>query len=149
MSTAEENIAAASGSLGHRELRGVAEGNEYRISVEADHFSWVLDEPIDKGGTAQGPTPVQSFLGALMSCFTVSFQFAARRKGVPIDRIECWVAANDQKYIESIALELQVWSTAPEDEVRELLQRAERGCFVRNVLKPEVELSVDLVVFRS
>ena len=114
--------------------------------MQSDRFAWTLDESTEKGGSDTGPSPVQAYLGALLSCFTVSFQFAARRKGVPIDRIEAWVAANELKYIEEIALELQVWSPAPESDVRDLLERAERGCFVRNAMSPAVRFSVDLIV---
>jgi len=136
-------------TLGPRELRAVARGNEYRIEVEADHYGWILDEAGERGGTDSGPTPVQAFLGALLSCFSISFQFAARRKGVAIDRIEGWIVANDEKFIETVALELQVWSAAPEADVRDLLASAERGCFVRNVLRADIELTIDLIVSGS
>ena len=144
-----ESANRAGPTLGHRELRAVALGNEYGIEVEADHFAWTLDEAGEKGGSDSGPTPVQAFLGALLSCFSISFQFAARRKGVPIDRIEGWIVANDEKFIEAVALELQVWSAAPEADVRDLLAHAERGCFVRNALRPDIELTIDLIVSGS
>ncbi len=130
----------------NRELTNVVEGNAYRILVRGKEHSWVLDEPLDKGGTNEGPAPVESFLGALLSCLTISFQFSARRKNVPIERIEGWVAANETKYIEQIAIELQVWSPAPEETVRALLPFAERGCFVKNAIKAEIDVSVELIV---
>jgi len=146
MSTVESPNPAGPPALGSRELRAVALSNEYRVEVEADHYRWILDETGEEGGTDSGATPVQAFLGALLSCFTMSFQFAARRKGVPLDRIEGWIVANEEKFIETVALELQVWSAAPEADVRELLAHAERGCFVRNALRPDIELTIDLVV---
>jgi uncharacterized OsmC-like protein len=146
MGTSELRDPAAPAPFGKRELRAVAVGNAYRVDVENERFSWTLDESSEEGGTDSGPSPVQALLGALLSCFTISFQFSARRKSVPIDRIDGWIVANEEKYITEIALELQVWSPAPEADVRALLERAERGCYVRNTLKPEIAFSVDLVV---
>ena len=132
--------------MNERELTNLAEGNGYRIQVTGRDHAWVLDEAVAKGGTNAGPSPVESFLGALLSCLTISFQFSARRKNVPIERIEGWVAANETKYIEQIAIELQVWSPAPEETVRALLPFAERGCFVKNAIKAEIDVSVELIV---
>ena len=85
-------------------------------------------------------------LGALVSCLTISFQFTARRKNVPIDRIEGWIAANSERFVEDIAIELQVWSPADEATIRDLLPRAERGCFVKALLRPDLKLTIDMTV---
>ena len=136
-------------TLRPRELRTVSAGGTYRVDVESAGKAWTLDEPEADGGTNAGPTPVEAFLGGLLSCLTISFQFSARRKGVPIDRIEGWIAANESRYIEQISVELQVWSSAPEEQVRELMARAEHGCFVSNVLKPEIAYTIELAVYPS
>lgn len=130
-----------------RELRTVAIGNAYRIDVEGGGHTWVLDEPVERGGSGAGPTPVESFLGALVSCLTVSFQFQARRAGIPIQRIEGWVAGTEERYLKEIAVELEVWSDARAADVEALLPKAERGCFVSDVLKPEIAYSVELAVY--
>lgn len=129
-----------------REAHSVAAGNAYRVDVESGEHRWTLDEPPGKGGTDAGPTPVQAMLGALLSCLTISFQFEARRRKVPIDRVEGWVAANELRWIEQVAVELQVWSSAPEADVRALMERAERGCFVSNLLRPDLKYTIDLIV---
>jgi hypothetical protein len=81
-----------------------------------------------------------------LGCLTISFKFNARRRKVPIDRIDGWVAANAKGQLTAISLELEVWSPAPEDEVRGLLEFAERGCYVSGVLRPGIDYSIDLVV---
>ena len=148
MTTLEGTTTTTPASLtgDEREVRGVSRGG-YRVDVDAAGFSWTLDEPADKGGTGLGPTPVQSLLGALVGCFTMSLEFAARRAGVPIHRIDGWAGANCERYITAVALELAVWTSAPEAEVRALLPRAEHGCFVRQALSKEIEFTVDLAVF--
>jgi uncharacterized OsmC-like protein len=144
MSTAS-NSAGARPTGEEREVRSTATTG-FRVDVATPGFAWTLDEPEDKGGTGSGPTPVQSLLGAVVGCLTMSFQFAAGRAGVPIARIEGWAASNSQRYITSVALELTVWSSAPEEAVRALLPRAERGCFVRQALNPDIPFTVDLEV---
>ena len=145
----EEDPTGSVSALRPRELRIASPGGIYRVEVESAGHAWVLDEPAADGGTDAGPTPVEAFLGGLLSCLTISFQFSARRKGIVIDRIEGWIAANETRYVEQIAVELQVWSPAPEEQVRELLSRAERGCFVSNVLKPEIAYTIELAVYPS
>ncbi|MCK9518185.1 MAG: OsmC family protein [Dehalococcoidia bacterium] len=131
-----------------RELKATAVDGNFRLEVEdSGGHSWVLDEPVDKGGTDTGTTPVEAFLGALVGCLITAFQFHARRKNVPIQKIEGWVASNESGYLNQIAVDLQVWSPAPEEQVRELLPRAERGCFVKAVLRPDLPYSVDLAVY--
>ena len=132
-----------------REVQSTATSGAYHVDLRTDRHAWTLDERSDSGGHDGGPTPVEALLGALVSCLTISFQFTANRKKVPIDRIEGWVASNDQRYIEQIAIELQVWSSAPEADVRALLPNAERGCFVKAVLKPEIALTIDLTVHHT
>jgi len=131
-----------------RELRATAHHGKYRLEVrDSAGHQWVLDEPVDKGGDDAGTTPVEAFLGGLLGCLITAFQFHARRKKVALERIEGWVAANEEGYIKEIAVELQVWSPAPEEQVRELLPRAERGCFVKAVLRPDLPYSVELAVY--
>lgn len=130
-----------------RELRNVVIGNSYHVEVRSDRHSWVLDEPTTEGGSDTGPTPVESFLGALLSCLTVSFQFHARRQNIPIERIEGWVAGTEKRFLKDIAVELEVWSSAPAEAVEALLPLARRGCFVSEVLKPEIDFSVELAVY--
>jgi pyruvate dehydrogenase E2 component (dihydrolipoamide acetyltransferase) len=123
---------------------------EFRLEVrDAGGHRWILDEPIDKGGVDAGPTPVESFLGAMLGCLVTAFQFHARRKNIPLERVEGWVAANESGYVTQIAVELQVWSPAPEEQVRDLLPRAERGCFVKAMLRPDLPVTIDLAVYPS
>ena len=133
--------------MANREVRTVSLGDSYRVDVRVAEHALTFDEPVDDGGTNAGPSPVQAWLAALVGCLTVSFKFSARRKGVPIDRIEGWAVANEKRYIESVAVELEVWSPAPEADVRALLPLAERGCFVKATLKPEIQYSLELAVY--
>jgi len=131
--------------LGEREVRSISEGDGYAVQVRGRAHQWEIDEPVTDGGTDRGPTPVDAFLGALLSCMTISFKAAARRRKVQLAKIEGHVQANPGR-ISTIEMQLQVWSLEPEDKVRAVLETAKRGCYVSGVLKPEITFTVELTV---
>jgi pyruvate/2-oxoglutarate dehydrogenase complex dihydrolipoamide acyltransferase (E2) component/uncharacterized OsmC-like protein len=132
--------------LGRREARGVSERSGYAVQVRSRGHTWVLDEPAADGGTDTGPDPVSAFLGALLSCMTISFKATARRRKVTIERLEGRVQGTPQGHVKDITMTLEVWSPAPEENVRGLLEPAKRGCYVSGVLKPEIAFQVELTV---
>ena len=56
-----------------------AEGYAHRVS--AGGHSWLLDEPLDVGGTDVGPGPYDVLLSALGACTSMTMRMYARRKG--------------------------------------------------------------------
>lgn len=135
--------------LEKRELVTVSEGTGYRVNVQSHGHAWLLDEPVADGGTESGPDPVTAFLGALLSCMTIAFKAAARRRQVTIEGVEGRVRANAPGHLKTITLSLEVWSPDPEEKVRALLDTAKRGCYVSGVLKPEIEFTVSLEIRRG
>ena len=135
--------------LEKRALLTISEGNDYRVNVQSHGHAWTLDEPTTDGGTDSGPDPVTAFLGALLSCMTISFKAAARRRQVTVERMEGKVHANSLGHVKNITMSLEVWSPDPEEKVRALLDTAKRGCYVSGVLKPEIEFKVELAVTSS
>ncbi len=135
--------------LEKRAIRTVSEGDGYAVHVRSQGHTWVLDEPMGDGGTDAGPDPVSAFLGALLSCITISFKAAARRRKITIERIEGHVQATPSGHVKDITLSLEVWSPDPEEQVRALLERAERGCYVSGLLKPDLNYNVELIVNES
>ena len=124
----------------------VSEGSGYAVQVRSRGHAWVLDEPASDGGTDGGSDPVSAFLGALLSCLTIAFKAAARRRKVTIERLEGRVQVTPQGHVKEIAMTLEVWSPDPEASVRGLLETAKRGCYVSGVLKPEIDFTVNLAV---
>jgi len=142
-------LAPSTQPLEKRELLTVSEGKGYRVNVQSHGHAWILDEPTADGGTDVGPDPVTALLGALLSCMTISFKAAARRRQVTIEGMEGRVQANSSGHVKSITMSLEVWSPGPEEKVRALLDTAKRGCYVSGILKPEIEFTVSVVVHRS
>jgi pyruvate dehydrogenase E2 component (dihydrolipoamide acetyltransferase) len=132
-----------------RELRSTSEGSDYTVQIRSLGHEWILDEPTTDGGQDTGPDPVTAFLGALLSCMTISFKAAARRRKVAVTRIEGHVQATPQGHVKEITMSLNVWSPDAEETVRALLELAKRGCYVSGVLKPEIDFKVALTVASS
>lgn len=132
--------------LGKRAIRSASEGDGYAIQVRSHGHTWMLDEPASDGGTDRGPDPVSAFLGALLSCMTISLKAAAKRRKAPLQRVTGYVQATPQGHVKNIAMTLEVWTSAPEENMRALLEPAKRGCYVSGVLKPEIAFDVTLVV---
>ncbi len=132
--------------LERRKIRTVSEGDGYAVHVRSQNHPWVLDEPTADGGTDTGPDPVSAFLGALLSCMTISFKAAARRRKVSIERIEGRIQATLTGHVKDITLALDVWSPDPTQQVRALLERAERGCYVSGLLKSDLNYRVNVSV---
>jgi pyruvate/2-oxoglutarate dehydrogenase complex dihydrolipoamide acyltransferase (E2) component/uncharacterized OsmC-like protein len=134
--------------LGEREIRSMSEGDGYAVQVRGRTHQWILDEPVEDGGTDRGPTPVDTFVGALLSCMTLSFKAAARRRKVRITKMEGSAQANPGR-IKTITMKLDAWSPDPAENVQALLDTAKRGCYVSGVLKPEIDFQVELVVHNT
>ncbi len=86
----------------------MSDGAGYAVQLRSDGHAWSVDEPIDAGGENTGPDPVTAFLGALLSCMTIAFKAAARRRKVEIERIEGHVKATPKGQVKEISLTLEV-----------------------------------------
>jgi pyruvate/2-oxoglutarate dehydrogenase complex dihydrolipoamide acyltransferase (E2) component/uncharacterized OsmC-like protein len=145
----EEGSFAPDTAVGRREARSSSPGSDYAVHLNTGGVRWTVDEPADEGGSGGGPSPVDALLGALLGCLTVSFKFNAKKRSVPIERVDGWVASNTKGHLKEISVELEVWSPAPEADVRALMEPMERGCYVSGVLRKDIEYSIDLVVHKT
>ncbi len=136
----------AVGDFEPREVRGSCEADSLRVDLEHGHHRWSLDEPAAAGGSDQGPTPVEAFLGGLLACMVLTYRILGPYQKVAIHRIEGRVRATPQRHVKEIALELEVWSPAPAEEIEAMLPRVKRNCYVSAVLKPEIAFRVDVRV---
>jgi uncharacterized OsmC-like protein len=120
--------------------------DSFTVQVQAGKLNWLLDEPEAIGGKGAAPDPVTSFLGALCGCLLISLQMTARARQVPISRASVSAKANEKGFVKTIDVDLTVHSGAPEEKVRTVVERAERGCYVKGLLKESIEYKLNLMI---
>lgn len=117
-----------------------------RCELRQGLHHWVIDEPPSIGGSDTGPDPVTSVLGALLSCMTIAFKLVAQRRKVDITRIEAVIETTPEGKVKNVQITLNVWSSAPHDKVEALLKPAKAACYVHDMLRRDLELTIDLIV---
>ncbi len=56
--------------------------------ITAGRHALVADEPVEAGGSDEGPDPYSLLLGALGACTAMTIQMYAKRKGWPLEKVE-------------------------------------------------------------
>ena len=131
---------------GFRHTVAQTTGDHFAVEVRAGKLNWMLDEPVAMGGHGTAPDPVTSFLGALCGCLLISLQITARARQVPITGAAVAAKANDKGFVKTIEVDLTVSSNAPADKVRTVVERAEKGCYIKGLLKESIEYRLNLTI---
>jgi putative redox protein len=100
-----------------------------RCEVTVRDHEFVSDEPEDKGGGNEGPTPTELLLSALGGCTAMTLRMYAEHKGLKLEEVEVelqhdWVTRDD-------------WEEWPEGEDRKRLPRILRSIRVKGDLTEE------------
>jgi len=144
-----QNATAEEASLstgGFRHPVATTTKDSFAVQVQAGSLTWTLDEPEALGGRGTAPDPVTSFLGALCGCLLISLQITARARQVPIASATASARANEKGFVKTIDVDLTVHSEAPEEKIRIVVERAEKGCYIKNLLKESIEYRLTLTV---
>lgn len=131
---------------GFRHAVAVVSEDSFAVHVTAGDLNWTLDEPEALGGHGSAPDPVTSFLGALCGCLLISLQITAKARRVPIAGASASAKANDKGFVKTIDVDLTVRSSAPEEVVRTVVERAEKGCYIKGLLKESIEYRLHLTI---
>ncbi|WP_299007823.1 OsmC family protein [uncultured Tenacibaculum sp.] len=108
-----------------------------------NHFA-IIDEPLDKGGDDNAPTPVEYLLTAIGGCVSITLRMYAERKGWDLGKITVNVSQKEQltpegikkSLIEEISFEKEV----TEEQRTKLLEIAGK-CPVAKMVKGETEIN--------
>lgn len=131
---------------GFRHAVAVTASDSFAVQVQAGRLSWALDEPESLGGCGVAPDPVTSFLGALCGCLLISLQITARARQVPIAGASASARTNEKGFVKTVEVDLTVHSTAPKEKVRGVVERAEKGCYIKGLLKDSIEYRLNLTI---
>lgn len=121
----------------------------YATDIEVRGHQLVADEPLDAGGTDQGPTPYDLLLASLNACTTMTLRMYADRKQWPLksvtvesshDRIharDCADCESSGGWVDRIERRIDLRGELDETQRQRLLEIAER-CPVHRTLHSEV-----------
>ena len=129
---------------------------EFRSDVEAGPHRFVIDEPVDAGGTAEGPTPYDLLAAALGGCTSMTLHFYAKREKLPLDGVDVTVS-HDRQYAKDCAdcvtqagfihrfkVEIRLHGNLTPEQREQLLTIANR-CPVKKTLSSEIKIDDVLV----
>jgi uncharacterized OsmC-like protein len=123
----------------HRDVTVEAVGDSLNAEVKYRALRWRLS-----GEDATAPDPVSSFLGALGGCLLMSLRVAARVRKVELGRSSVHASANEKGHLKEIKVELQVESKASDEQLHRLVEVAERGCHIRNLIRDDVTFALEI-----
>ena len=105
----------------------------------------VTDEPVQHGGTGEGPSPLQSVLGALCGCEAVTFNRTAAELKFKYDGIdfegEFTIDIRGRlgvrgvtQHFQTVRVQATVYTTESEELLREVIFETEARCPVYNLI---------------
>ncbi|MDH3293843.1 MAG: OsmC family protein [Acidimicrobiia bacterium] len=107
---------------------------------------FVTDEPTAHGGTGEGPSPLQTVLGALCGCESVTFNRTASEMGFDYSGIDFDAAftidirgrlgqRGVRQHFQTVKVQTVVTTTEPVERLREVVEETEARCPVFNLIR--------------
>jgi len=128
----------------------------FRSEVEAGPHRMVVDEPVEVGGTGEGPTPYDLLAGALGSCTAMTVNFYAKRVQYPLEGVDVTVTHDRQHakdcadcvthegFIHHFHVQIALRGPLSEEQRQKLMQVAGK-CPVNKTLQSEIHIDEVLV----
>ena len=121
------------------------DGSMMALIDAGEHGTLVTDEPIAHGGTGEGPSPLQTVLGALCGCESVTFHRTAKEFDFDYDGItfegEYTIDIRGRmgvrgvrQHFQTVRVQATVTTSESEDRLREVVEETEARCPVYNLI---------------
>lgn len=137
------------GSRGFRYAVACTTSDYFAVQADAGELNWTLNEPVAMSERGTAPDPVTVFLGALCGCLLISLQITARARQVPIASATISARANEKGVVKTEDVDLAVYNHAPEDKVQTVVERAEKGCYIKGLRNESSEYRLNLVILAA
>ncbi len=111
----------------------------YRHSVAIRQHEVIVDEPPEKGGTDEGPSPQELLAASLSSCVAITIEMYAVRKGWDVGamEVECTFTPSERGAPTKFCLVLRLPDHLTDEQVERLRIIAAK-CPVHRTLEGEV-----------
>lgn len=127
-----------------------------RNEVEVGRHRMIADEPIDAGGSDEGPTPYDFLSAGLGACTSMTMRVVAKRENIPLEGAEIQIT-NDRMYAKDCAdcttasgyihrfeVRIKLNGNLSEAQRQRLLSVARR-CPVAKTLTSEIKIEETLI----
>lgn len=123
----------------------------FRVEIDAAGHRLIADEPVEAGGTNEGPTPYDFLAAGLAACTSMTMQIVAKRENIPLEGIEikvlndrmyakdCADCMSASGYIHRFTVEIKLLGTLT-DAQRARLQLVAGRCPVAKTLTSEIKI---------
>jgi putative redox protein len=117
-------------------------GFTHDVEIEGGH-AFVIDEPRERGGADEGPSPMRALSAALAACTAITVEMYADRKGWDLGEIEVEVEREDdgREGARSFTVTLRVPAPLDEEQQRRLLVIAGK-CPVHRAIAGETQVEI-------
>jgi len=110
-----------------------------KVEVKKMHFTFYVDEPIERGGTDQGPNPLAYFIAGAASCLINQFLTDAIYRGVSLEDLEMAARGHFDRRMggtfKEIIYDLRLTSPSSKEDILSLAGEAEEMCYAHQTLK--------------
>ena len=119
----------------------------------------VTDEPVAHGGTGEGPSPLQTVLGALCGCESVTFNRTAqdldfKYNGIAFEAMYTidirgrMGERSVRPHFQTVRVQATVTTGESEERLREVVEETEARCPVFNLLK-DAQVKLEMLWIRK
>jgi uncharacterized OsmC-like protein len=117
-----------------------------RTEIDVGEYGRIVtDEPVAHGGTGEGPSPLQTVVGALCGCESVTFSRTAAEMGLEYRGIDFAAEfrldirgrlgnRDVRPYFHTVRVEARVDTDATDEQLHAVIDETERRCPVFNLL---------------
>lgn len=110
-----------------------------KVEVRKRHFTFYVDEPVERGGTDQGPNPLAYFIAGAASCLINQFLTDAIYRGVTLEDVEMAARGHFDRRMrgafKEIIYDLRLTSPSSKEDILSLAREAEEMCYAQQTLR--------------